>query len=144
MKVMKIKAIKPLFNSIITTAEKYEEDATKNGIIDASRQQGTLKEVQMVIAVGSAVRDINVGDIVSINPIRYAVKKYDKDSIRQDVAGGNPIVGYQFDFVEINGEDYLHLQDRDINYVITAFKEEEVDLPKASTTIIMPPTDIIV
>jgi co-chaperonin GroES (HSP10) len=141
---MKVKAIKPLFNSIIVTAEKYEEDATKNGIIDASKQQGTLKENQMVIAVGSAVRDINVGDIVNINPIRYAVKKYDKDSIRQDVAGGNPIVGYQFDFVEINGEEHLHLQDRDINYVITAFEEEEVELPKQASTIIMPPTDIIV
>jgi co-chaperonin GroES (HSP10) len=141
---MKVKAIKPLFNSIIVTAEKYEEDATKNGIIDASKQQGTLKENQMVIAVGSAVRDINVGDIVNINPIRYAVKKYDKDSIRQDVAGGNPIVGYQFDFVEINGEEYLHLQDRDINYVITAYEEEEVELPKQTSTIIMPPTDIIV
>jgi co-chaperonin GroES (HSP10) len=141
---MKVKAIKPLFNSIIVTAEKYEEDATKNGIIDASKQQGTLKENQMVIAVGSAVRDINVGDRVNINPIRYAVKKYDKDSIRQDVAGGNPIVGYQFDFVEINGEEYLHLQDRDINYVITAFEEEEVELPKQTSTIIMPPTDIIV
>jgi co-chaperonin GroES (HSP10) len=144
MKIMKVKAIKPLFNSIIVTAEKYEEDATKNGIIDASKQQGTLKENQMVIAVGSAVRDINVGDRVNINPIRYAVKKYDKDSIRQDVAGGNPIVGYQFDFVEINGEEYLHLQDRDINYVITAFEEEEVELPKQTSTIIMPPTDIIV
>jgi threonine dehydrogenase-like Zn-dependent dehydrogenase len=97
----------------------------------------------MVISVGSAVRDINVGDIVNINPIRYAVKKYDKDSIRQDVAGGNPIVGYQFDFVEINGEEYMHLQDRDINYVITDFEEEEVELPKQAT-IIMPPTDIIV
>jgi co-chaperonin GroES (HSP10) len=143
MKIMKVKAIKPLFNSIITTADKYEEDATKNGIIDASKQQGTLKENQMVISVGSAVRDINVGDIVNINPIRYAVKKYDKDSIRQDVAGGNPIVGYQFDFVEINGEEYMHLQDRDINYVITDFEEEEVELPKQAT-IIMPPTDIIV
>jgi co-chaperonin GroES (HSP10) len=144
MKIMKVKAIKPLFNSIITTAEKYEEDATKNGIIDASKQQGTLKENQMVISVGSAVRDINVGDIVNINPIRYAVKKYDKDSIRQDVAGGNPIVGYQFDFVEINGEEYMHLQDRDINYVITDFEEEEVEIPKPAATIIMPPTDIIV
>jgi co-chaperonin GroES (HSP10) len=144
MKIMKVKAIKPLFNSIITTAEKYEEDATKNGIIDASKQQGTLKENQTVISVGSAVRDINVGDIVNINPIRYAVKKYDKDSIRQDVAGGNPIVGYQFDFVEINGEEYMHLQDRDINYVITDFEEEEVEIPKPAATIIMPPTDIIV
>jgi co-chaperonin GroES (HSP10) len=144
MKIMKVKAIKPLFNSIITTADKYEEDATKNGIIDASKQQGTLKENQTVISVGSAVRDINVGDIVNINPIRYAVKKYDKDSIRQDVAGGNPIVGYQFDFVEINGEEYMHLQDRDINYVITDFEEEEVEIPKPAATIIMPPTDIIV
>jgi co-chaperonin GroES (HSP10) len=144
MKILKVVGIKPLFNSIITTAEKYEEDTTKNGIIDASKQQGTLKENQVVVAVGSAVRDISVGDMVNINPIRYAVKKYDKDSIRQDIAGGNPIVGYQFDFVEIDGKEHLHLQDRDINYVITEFEEEEIELPTPSATIIMPPTDIIV
>ena len=60
--MMKIKKIKPLFNSLITTMDKYEEDVTNNGIIDTKRQEGSLKEYQTVIAVGTTVRDIKVGN----------------------------------------------------------------------------------
>jgi threonine dehydrogenase-like Zn-dependent dehydrogenase len=132
-----------MFNKLVTTAEKYEEDSYNGSIIEVDKQQGTLKEYQKVIAVGSSVRGVDVGDLVAIDPTRYAVKKYDKDSIRQDIEGGNPIVGYNFDFVTVDGSDCLLIEDRDIEFVITDYEEEEVEIPK-KTSIIMPASDIIV
>jgi co-chaperonin GroES (HSP10) len=143
MKMINVKAVKPMFNKLVTTAEKYEEDSYNGSIIEVDKQQGTLKEYQKVIAVGSSVRGVDVGDLVAIDPTRYAVKKYDKDSIRQDIEGGNPIVGYNFDFVTVDGSDCLLIEDRDIEFVITDYEEEEVEVPK-KTSIIMPASDIIV
>jgi co-chaperonin GroES (HSP10) len=143
MKKMIVKGIKPMFNNLVTTADKYEEDSMVHGsIIDASKQQGTLKEYQTVVAVGSSVRDVKVGDVVSINPSRFAVKKYDKDSIKQDIAGGNPIVGYNFDFVQMDGKDYLLLQDRDIEFVITDYEEVEEE-PQGSLIAVDKPAIIV-
>lgn len=141
--MINVKAVKPMFNKLVTTAEKYEEDSYNGSIIEVDKQQGTLKEYQKVIAVGSSVRGVDVGDLVAIDPTRYAVKKYDKDSIRQDIEGGNPIVGYNFDFVTVDGSDCLLIEDRDIEFVITDYEEEEVEIPK-KTSIIMPASDIIV
>jgi co-chaperonin GroES (HSP10) len=150
MKVVKVLKVKPLFNKLVTTADRYEEDSYTGSIIDVEKQQGTLKEYQKVLAVGTSVRGIEVGDLVSIDPTRYAIKKYDKDSIRQDIAGGNPIVGYNFDFVNVDGKDCLLLEDRDIEFVIEDYEEEEMTTPttpvadKPKSTIIMPATSIIV
>ena len=65
--MLKIKSIKPMFDSLVTTMNKYEEDGYENGVI--VKQAGVLKEYQKVIAVGPAVRNIEVGDMVMINPI---------------------------------------------------------------------------
>jgi co-chaperonin GroES (HSP10) len=138
MKILNIKSIKPLFNTVITTADKYEEDAMIGDIIDASKQQGTLKEYQTVVAVGSVVRDIKVGDLVSIDPTRFAVKKYDKDSIRQDIAGGNPVVGYNFDFITMDNKTYLMIQDRDVEFIISEYEEIDNSPSDIITTTIPP------
>ena len=75
---MILKKIKPLFTSVVTTMDKYEDDVIVNGLVNQTA--GTLKEYQKVIAIGSSVRDIKVGDLVSINPSRYAVRKYEDGS----------------------------------------------------------------
>lgn len=121
---MKIKKIKPLFNSLITTMDKYEEDVTNNGIIDTKRQEGSLKEYQTVIAVGTTVRDIKVGNIVMINPKNYAVRKYSENSIKNDIEM-NPVITYKFNVIELDGKDCLLLQDRDIDYIIEEFEEDK-------------------
>ena len=64
--MLKINSIKPLFNKIVTTCDTYESDKTEGGII--IKTDGTIKEYQRVEAIGSAVRDIKVGDLVLINP----------------------------------------------------------------------------
>lgn len=140
--MLKIKKIKPMFTHLITTMEKYEEDVTTaGGLIDTNKQKGSVKEYQKVVAIGSTVRDIKVGDLVLINPKNYRILKHEKGSMKDGVITDNPVVGYNVPTVEINGEQFMYLDDRDIEYVIEDY--EEVEDPKPSM-IITPPTDIIV
>lgn len=129
-----------MFTNIVTTMDVYEDDVVSGSLIDTSKQKGTLKEYQTVIAVGNAVRDIKPGEIVCINPIRYAQHKHDKNSLKSSM-GSNPIVGYNFNVVEIDGKDCLLLHDQDIRYVIEDYEEEPDPVP---STIIQPNTDIII
>lgn len=140
--MLKIKKIKPMFTHLITTMDKYEDDVTTaGGLIDTNKQKGSVKEYQKVVAVGSCVRDIKVGDLVLINPKNYRILKHEKGSMKDGVITDNPVVGYNIPTVEINGENFMYLNDNDIEYVIEDY--EEIEDPKPST-IITPPTDIIV
>lgn len=140
---MNIKKIKPLFCSVITTMDKYDTDSfSSSGILEANKVQGSLKEYQKVIAVGPIVQHIKVGDMVAINPSRFAVKKYQDGSMKDGVIAVNQTTGYNFPVIEIDGIQYLHLQDRDIDFIIEEYEEEEVT---AKSPIIQPaPKSIIV
>lgn len=128
--MLKVKKIKPLFTSLITTMDKYEQDKiTDGGLIDTSKQQGTLKEYQTVLAVGDSVRNIKVGDLVCVNPSRFAVRKHEKGSMRDGIITDNPVVGYNFDIVEMDGKNCLLLQDRDIEFIIEDFEEVPDSIP---------------
>lgn len=128
--MLKVKKIKPLFTSLITTMDKYEQDKiTDGGLIDTSKQQGTLKEYQTVLAVGDSVRNIKVGDLVCVNPARFAVRKHEKGSMRDGIITDNPVVGYNFDIVEMDGKNCLLLQDRDIEFIIEDFEEVPDSIP---------------
>lgn len=121
--MLNIKKVKPMFTTIVTTMDKYEQDELIGGIIDNTKQQGTLKEYQRVIAIGNAVRDIKVGDLVSINPSRFAVKKHREGSLKDGIITDNPIVAFNFDTINIDGNTCLVLQDRDIEFIIEEFEE---------------------
>jgi hypothetical protein len=124
--MIKYKKIKPLFTALITTMDRYEQDTlTAEGLIDSTKQQGAIKEYQKVLAVGESVRGINVGDMVSINPTRFAVKKHQQGSLKDGVITDNPVVGYNFDIIEINNKPCLYLQDRDINFIIEDYDNLE-------------------
>lgn len=139
--MLKIKKIKPMFTAIITTMDKYEQDKlTKGGLIDSSKQQGTLKEYQTVLAIGDSVRNIKVGDLVCINPTRFAVKKHKEGSMRDGVITDNPVVTYNFDIVEMDDKQCLLLQDRDIEYIIEDYEE----VPDTAPLIIEPDNKLIV
>lgn len=138
MKELKIKKIHPLFTALITTMDKYEEDLNIGGVI--TKQQGTLKENQKVIAVGDSVRGIKVGDLVNINPKRFEVRKHKEGSLKDGIITDNPVVGYSFDVVEMENTQYLMLQDRDINYIIEDYEEVEI---KPKTELIMPESKLI-
>lgn len=139
--MIKVKKIKPMFTSLITTMDLYESDGvTKGGIIDSTKQKGTIKEYQKVVAVGSQVRDIKVGDLVCIDATRFAVRKHKDNSIKTDIEGSNPVLEYRFDIVEMNSKNYLLLQDRDIQFIIEEY--DEVEESKQSG-IVQPPSIIV-
>ena len=124
--MLHIKKIKPLYTSIVTTGDKFEKDMIDGNIIVA--RKGDLKLWQKVIAVGSTVRDIKVGDMVMINAEHFAVKRYNKNSIQNDI-DNNPVLDYKFNWVTIDSalgepQECLLLNDRDVEYV---FEGEEKD-----------------
>lgn len=121
--MLKLKKIKPLYNGIVTTMDAYEKDVFQNGILVV--QKGALKEFQTVISIGDSVRNIKEGDVVKINPMRYAIKKYEDGSLKDGVIEENPVVKYNFNIVEINDKGCLLLMDRDIDYVVEEYEEVE-------------------
>lgn len=123
---MKLKKIKPMWTSVITTADKYLEPQLIAGssLIDASKTKSGLKEYQTVIAVGTTVRDIKAGDVVLVNPARYEVRKYDKNSTQEAMTETyNQVVNYNFNMLILDGKECLHLQDRDIDYIIEEYED---------------------
>lgn len=121
--MLKLKKIKPMFTSLVTTAEQYTEDETINGVIDMRAQKGALKNYQRVVAVGDSVRGIKVGDIVDIDPTRYAVMKHREGSMKDGIVTDNPVVGYNFKMVELGDVPHLLIEDRDVRYVIEEYEE---------------------
>ena len=122
--MLKINKIKPMFTSIITSMDKYDSDViSEGGIIDTTKQEGELKEYQTVLAIGSSVRDIKVGDLVCVNPTRFAVKQHQAGGLKDGIVKDNPVVRYNFDVIEMGGKQCLLLQDRDIDFIIEEFEE---------------------
>lgn len=119
-----VKKIKPMFNGIVTTMEQYKEKVT-NGLVGIDTPKTGLSQYQKVVAVGSTVRDIKVGDLVSINPKRYAKMRHKEGGFNDGVMKDNSVVTYEFDTIELDGETYLRLFDNDIEYIVEEFTEVE-------------------
>ena len=139
--MLHIKEIKPLFTNILVTGNEYEKDEKENGLIVAKK--GDLKLYQTVLAVGSMIRDIKVGDQVMINPDGYKVTKYDPNSVKEDM-GMNKILGYKMPWVVVentegNPQRCLLLKDRDIEYVFVGEEKDELQSP-----LIMPKSNNII
>lgn len=137
--MLHIKKIKPLFTSVVTTGDRFEKDMVSQGIIVAKKDD--LKLWQKVIAVGPAVRDIKEGDMVMIKVDNYAIKKYDKNSIQNDI-DNNPSLGYAFNWITIDNEngkpeECLLLNDRDLLYSFEGEEKEESLITPGKATIIM-------
>lgn len=116
-----IKKIKPMFTKILVTKDMYDDVTYIPGtqIIDSTKLKQGVKEYQTVIAVGDSVRDIKVGDLVCIDPTNYAVKKYKKSDMHDNLEEySNQIIGYAFPEIELDGKPYLYLDIRDIDFII--------------------------
>ena len=115
---MKIKEIKPLFDTVITTAKKYETDlTTDSGLVLASRMEGSLNEFQTVVAVGPQCAGVNVGDVVKINFMSYARPEHKSKGISGGVEGDEVIVRFDVPTENIDGHECLRLHYRDLMYV---------------------------
>lgn len=121
-----IKKVKPMFNGIVTTCTKYPKNQLLGGtnLLDASKAD-TIKEYQTVVAVGPSVRGIEVGDTVFINPARYAVKQHKEGSLKDGVITDNPVIGYNFKLLNIDGVEHLYIYDNDVEYVAEVEEFEE-------------------
>ncbi len=120
--MINVKKIKPLFNNIVTTADKYTEDQTVGGIIAVPA--GNIKEYQKVIAVGGSVRDIKVGDLVKVKFDRYMTMKHKKGSLQDGVIADNTAIDVVLPMVLINNVEHLALSDIDVEYVIEDWDEQ--------------------
>lgn len=139
---LNIKKIRPMFNQVITTMDKYSDDEMKTGsIIDVSKVNNPIKEYQKVVAVGPMVKNIEVGDIVMINPKRYGKVRHKEGSLKDGVITDNPVVSYNFNVIELNHTPFLLLLDQDIDFIVEEY-EEVKDSPQSD--IIVPNNDIIV
>lgn len=124
--MLHITKIKPVFNHLLITADKFDKDMIQAGVIVANK--GDLKLWQKVIAIGSAVRDVKVGDMVMIDPMKYAVRKYNKNSVQNDL-DNNPVLTYHFPFETVDDEkgepqDCLYITEDAVKY---AFEGKEKD-----------------
>lgn len=137
--IVTIKKVKPMFNGIVTTLNRYGNDQKIKGtdLIDSTKV-GAVKEYQTVVSVGPMVRGINVGDVVFINPKRYAVMKHKAGSLQDGVIKDNPVVGYNFDILDINGVEHLYIQDGDVKFVAEIEEFEE------NPTLVVPSGKLIV
>ena len=125
--MLHVTKIQPIFNHVLVTADKFEKDMISNGVIIAGK--GDLKLWQTVVAIGSTVRDIKVGDKVMIIPDHFAVKKYNKNSVQNDL-DNNPVLTYNFPFETIDDEkgepqEYLYISDNDVKYIFEGEEKNE-------------------
>ena len=120
---MKIKKIKPLYTRIITTMDTYVEDqvTSPSGIVDVTKLKRGIKEYQKVLAVGTSVRNVKEGDIVCINPDRYAVRKFSEGSVKNDILE-NQVTKYNFNVVNLDGTDCLMLDEADIEFIVEDYE----------------------
>ncbi len=138
--MLNIIKIRPMANYLVTTKDEYTEDDVKKGGL-MIKTVGSLKEYQKVVAVGPMVRGIQVGDLVCINPKRYAQYKHKPGSLRDGVITDNPVVSYNFNVIELDHISHLLLTDQDIDFVIEEWNDEKE--PEKSN-IIIPERKIIV
>lgn len=127
-------------NYLVTTKDEYTDEDFAGKLI-ATKVRGTLKEYQKVVAVGPMVRGIQVGDLVCINPKRYAKYKHNPGSLKDGVVTDNPVVSYNFNVIELDHVSHLLLTDQDIDFVIEECEEEK---EKPTGPIVVPERKIIV
>lgn len=119
--MLKIIKCRPMLNHIITTANVYEESQINGGVIDdEGKLEGKFKEYQTVVSIGPHVRDVQVGDLVIINPSAYCKPRHKTkaDSIKGLMGEDEVEMVVEFPIIDINGEPHLFLFDRDIDLVI--------------------------
>lgn len=127
--MLNIKKIRPMFTKILTTMDRYDEDQTEGMLVNVNKLAGAVKEYQKVLAVGSNPAGIKEGDMVMINPARYAVMKHKEGSLKDGVITDNPVVGYNLPVLEVDGKECMLLETNDISFVIEEFE----DVPEEKT-----------
>lgn len=137
--MIKVKKITPMFNRIVTTANRVEMDQKVNGIIIPEKLKGGYDEYQTVIAVGSMVHNLKPGDLVCIDPSAYGrpVHKEHIDSVK-GLSEDTVQMAYYVPTIEVDGKECMFISDRDIAYKVDDYEEIKDDNP----VVITPPVII--
>lgn len=137
--MIKVKKITPMFNRIVTTANRVEMDQKVNGIIIPEKLKGGYDEYQTVIAVGSMVHNLKPGDLVCIDPSAYGrpVHKEHIDSVK-GLSDDTVQMAYYIPTIEVDGKECMFIADRDIAYKVEDYEEVKDDSP----VVITPPVII--
>ena len=137
--MIKVKKITPMFNRIVTTANRVEMDQKVNGIIIPEKLKGGYDEYQTVIAVGSMVHNLKPGDLVCIDPSAYGrpIHKEHIDSVK-GLSDDTVQMAYYVPTIEVDGKECMFIADRDIAYKVDDYEEIKDDNP----VVITPPVII--
>lgn len=137
--MIKVKRITPMFNRIVTTANRVEMDQKVNGIIIPEKLKGGYDEYQTVVAVGSMVHNLKPGDLVCIDPSAYGrpVHKEHIDSVK-GLSEDTVQMAYYIPTIEVDGKECMFIADRDIAYKV----EDYEDVKEDNSVIVTPPTII--
>lgn len=124
--MLKIKKLKPLSNIVITTSSPVV-DQFIGGIIKPVT--GTIDEYQTVLAIGPQVSDIKVGDLVCINPDRYAkvVQSKDTNSTMSNVEGYHKKIVHDFNFIELDDKPCLRIYSSDVLFIVEEYENIEIE-----------------
>lgn len=117
-----------MFTTVLTTLDVYEEDLVVDGVVKFPK--GSLRLYQKVLAIGSSVRDINVGDTVLINYFNYAIPKYKEGSVKNNVTTMEEHIEFQIPKMLIDGKLVGKFNDRDIEGIIEEYEEFETEKAK--------------
>ena len=134
MKDIVIEELQPMFTTVVTTLDTYDEDLVLDGVIQSPK--GTLKLYQKVIAVGPNVRDVKVGDLVLLNLTNYIKRKFRDDSIKADIEKMEDIPVIDFPKLLIGEKLYGKFQDRDIDGIITKHREVDIETNVTSNNLL--------
>ena len=125
---MKIKTFKPLWDKLLTTADRYESSIGDDGLVEDGKTEGYIKEYQTVVEVSSACpSDIKVGEVVIINSANYSRPRHtsNKNSVTEkDREEVEMVVSYPV--VEVDGKERLLITYRDLEAVITVDESAEI------------------
>ena len=137
--MIKVKKITPMFNRIVTTANRVEMDQKVNGIIIPEKLKGGYDEYQTVIAVGSMVHNLKPGDLVCIDPSAYGrpVHKEHIDSVK-GLSDDTVQMAYYIPTIDVDGKECMFIADRDIAYKVDDYEDVKDDNP----VVITPPVII--
>lgn len=131
--MIKVKEIKPLFNQIVTTRNVYTaEDAMQGGLY--TTKEDKIMEYQKVLAVGPAVKEIKVGDMIYINPGRYMhlihkqglqdlERNITKDDMHAVAVFPTELIFHKDEDGNEWSEQVLVLYDTDVHYIVSDYEE---------------------
>lgn len=122
--MLRIKKAHPMFTGILVTMDKYEKDELLNGVYDNKTLKGNIKLYQKVYEAGPFVKTIVPGNMVKLDLSRYAVRRFEENSIKKDLMEER-IVRYNIPTEVIDGVEYMHLQENDVVMVIEDWEEVE-------------------